>query len=719
MRINAIILGVVFLFTFSNVLQTAPRTIKVLTINVWSGLDYKGSFSFGEYETADRRERRFHACLTQIRTLEPDIIFIQEANPITRYSSRLADSLGFDEIHQVRLGGIKFGPFGIPNNLKEGLAILAHPSLGLEKIDAWKLAGSFGLFGNTLIFHFDEAIFSLVGKVIVRETPLYLVNVHLSSDVPDDSLLRIKYHQLFEENKIDFTDYHQTLAEWQARSTKREYQIDQLLKHLEKLQHEYPIILAGDFNAAPASREIKKFISVGNFGDAFMLTHPETSNISYSSFTWDFAKNENVSYSTNLIDSQGDSITGYKRLNALYDTYSRKIDYIFLNNKFSASDIINSNIVLDSAVHGIHPSDHFGLFAEIDFNNCIKKYIAASDKANQSGKSVFEPLPIFSYDTDVGFGYGAKAFLLNALKLSESFDLVLFNSTKGERWYQFAFSLPDYELRQGKKYNFALDLTIDYDKWIRYNYFGIGNTSLFSDREFYMREPLEISLTSSRGFTPKFVSQIGFTYKSIKNSNFSQDSKLKSLTPTLNSEKVTYTSIFTTLRYDTRNSFINPTNGLILQGELEYAPRSEMNDVCFIRSGILTQYYFIFFDYPKTILATRLKMQYLSGSNLPVQVLLPIGGGNTLRGSPQDRFLDKVSAVGNVELRFPIFRRLGGIMGCDAGKVWSKIQYFDFHRWASNPTVGLRFYFDTYIVRLDVGLGKETTGFYLNFNHIF
>jgi hemolysin activation/secretion protein len=120
------------------------------------------------------------------------------------------------------------------------------------------------------------------------------------------------------------------------------------------------------------------------------------------------------------------------------------------------------------------------------------------------------------------------------------------------------------------------------------------------------------------------------------------------------------------------------------------------------------------------VLALRLAIQGLSSpGDLPVQVLLPIGGNATLRGSPQDRFLDKVAAIGNAELRFPIFWRFGAIGGLDAGKVWSSFGKLDVQRWAVNPTVGLRFYMDTFLVRLDIGFGSETTGFYLNFGHIF
>ncbi len=75
-------------------------------------------------------------------------------------------------------------------------------------------------------------------------------------------------------------------------------------------------------------------------------------------------------------------------------------------------------------------------------------------------------------------GYGIKSFFLNYLQTDESFDIVLFNSTKGECWYRAVFSLPDFERRQGTVYPLALDLTIDYDKWIGYNFFGEGTHPL-------------------------------------------------------------------------------------------------------------------------------------------------------------------------------------------------------------------------------------------------
>ncbi len=344
--------------------------------------------------------------------------------------------------------------------------------------------------------------------------------------------------------------------------------------------------------------------------------------------------------------------------------------------------------------------------------------LETNNKVPQLKTSDFEIFPILSYDTDIGFGYGLKSFFLNFLGINESFDLILFNSTKGERWYRFVFSIPDFELRQGKVYHYSFDLVVDYDKWISNSFFGVGNNSSFSDREYYTREPFEISLVFSRGFTKRFVGQVGVKYLSIKNYNFSDDSNLAELPPDINQATAVYNSVNVNFRFDSRNSFINPSQGLVIETEAEFAPPIFLSNVTFNRFGGSIQYYTPIF-LPEIVIASRIVFQALSGENLPVQVLLPIGGNKTLRGYVQDRFLDKVSALFNTEIRFPIYWRFGGIVGFDAGKVWSNIGKFDFKNWATNPVFGLRFNMDNFIVRADIGFSKETTGFYFNFGHLF
>lgn len=84
-----------------------------------------------------------------------------------------------------------------------------------------------------------------------------------------------------------------------------------------------------------------------------------------------------------------------------------------------------------------------------------------------------------------------------------------------------------------------------------------------------------------------------------------------------------------------------------------------------------------------------------------------------------DRFIDRGMAVANAEVRLPFWGRLGCIAGLDAGKVWASPKDFDLSRWTACPVVGLRLRMQTFVARLDVGFGRETTGVYANFGHLF
>ena len=686
----------------------AGDSLRILTINVWSGLDYRGMLSYGYYESPERRELRFAALLAGIRKTDPDILFLQEANPVGPYAGRLADALGFDEIHQVCNGGIKIGPLGFPTNLKEGVAILARPALRLAIVDAWKLSGSPGVHGDPLTFHFDESNFALAGTIRFGEKRVYLINVHLSDAPPRDSTLFAHLAWLRRTGILSARDSASTDRDWLDRTSKKEIEGEHLLKHIAALPPGTPVILGGDFNSEITRSPLPAIVGQGGFFSAGPAADVPT---------WDPSGNENVRYSMQCVDARGDTLDGLGLLSASYDARPRRIDYVLLDRHFTPGDA-SAAVVFDTAGASPHVSDHYGILAAIDMRRALAGSPADPESVPPAGASGLEGLPILSYDTDAGFGYGAKLFALDYCGLNESFDVVLFNSTKGERWYRMAFSVPDFERRQGRVYPWALDLTIDYDKWISSAFFGVGNRSLESARESYTRAPLEISLTASRGFSSTFVAQAGIRYRSTWNSGFSAGSRLAMLPPSENIGRATALSLFGTVRFDSRDSFINPSRGAVIQCEAETAPAGAWTSVPLSRFGGWLEGYTVLF-YPKTVLAARTGLQAVSGGGIPVQFLLPIGGTSTVRGSVQDRYLDRVAAVANVELRFPLVWRFGGVAGMDAGKVWHSAGLMDLPRWATNPVIGLRFHMDTFIVRLDLGFGKETTGVYLNFGQLF
>jgi outer membrane protein assembly factor BamA len=325
-------------------------------------------------------------------------------------------------------------------------------------------------------------------------------------------------------------------------------------------------------------------------------------------------------------------------------------------------------------------------------------------------RSEWEVFPILNYDSDAGFGYGGKAFIYNQLDKNESFDLTLYNSTKGERWYRFVFSTPDIQRRQGTKYPIAFDLTLDYDKWINYKfystYYNFQTGKMANRSENYIREPIELIAMFSRGFTKHFVAEIGTRFKSISCYNFDKTGTLQHITPT----DAKYISFIFNFRWDTRTNFINPQNGFVMEIDNEYSPDFFEQGYPFYKIGILGQHYLTLFK-PNFVWANRIILQKISKVNYQLQ--LPLGGNTTIRGLPQDRYLSMSLTLINSEFRFPIWRLLGGIAGVDIGNNEATPD------WIIDPVIGLRFYMDNFVVRFDVGFGSETTGIYFNFGHIF
>ena len=701
------ILSLVFLLVFSS----NGQTLKVVTLNLWSGLDYHGSLSMGEYEPPEVREKRLRMVEEMLRTTRPDIVALQEVNPVN-LAKRIAKRCDYDFLYQRVNAGLKIGSFGVPWNLNEGIAILARKGLKLEFVDVWSISNSFGATGNNVSLHVAEHDIALVGRIRVQGVPIVLVNVHTIDAVPVDSVNTRELDRILADDRESTGRRKSILLDYKKDAGQIRAQLNNLSDHIRAIQSGVPMIVMGDFNAPPNSRDIKEFLFNARLSDAADAAG------AVDIVTWDAEKNSNVKFSRDSHDARGGDLTPLELLSASYDGRSRRIDYVLLDSAFKQSDMKIVRTVLDSAQDGLFASDHYGLLAEISTEHLLTAQKTVSDSVQPVKGSTVEPFPILSYDTDVGLGYGAKLFLLNPVGRNESFDMVLFNSTLGERWYRFVCSVPDLEVRQGRIYPLAVDLVIDYDKYLKNSFFGVGNGSKFEDREYYTREPLEIGLTFSRGFSRTSVGQIGLKYKSVRNFDFSDSSRLRTLSPALNSAAARYHSLDASYRYDSRNSFINPSRGWVLQAEGEYAPQTALTNVQLGRLAGWFQYYTTLF-YPKTVLALRLGMQGLIGDNLPSQMLLSIGGNQTLRGSPQDRYLDKVSSIVNGEIRFPIYWRFGGIVGYDAGKVWHRPSEVNLSGWAANPVLGLRFYMDTFVVRMDLGFGKETTGFYLNFGHLF
>jgi len=326
----------------------SPREIRILTVNVWSGLTYEGTLKVGRY--ADRPEKRYEALAAQIRELAPDIIAIQEANPLPDYAERLAADLDYRVVYGVALGGVRLGPVGLPWNLREGNALLVRKPWTVVEVAKARLDG-WGIVTNWFCFHFVETTQALMCRAVVNGKPAYICNVHLHSGpfhgpAFDDALARLARE--LTENAV--ADARQRAEEDMAR---RHAELANLNRFLgETLPPRTPAVLLGDFNTTSESGELDALLAGGKWLDSFRSVNPDAEGQ-----TWDPVHNPNIGV-------QGPTPDPYGLLCAYHERHPSRVDLVLLAN-IPRERISRSRVVLTPRSDGLCASDHYGVLTTL------------------------------------------------------------------------------------------------------------------------------------------------------------------------------------------------------------------------------------------------------------------------------------------------------------------------------------------------------------------
>lgn len=337
------------------------QTLRVLDINVWSGLNYKGIFKMGEYETDSIREARYQALIHQIRELDPDVVGIHEANKLPYYIERLVRDLGYEGFAHVGLGGIRMGPVGIPWNLCEGDGFLIKKHLHPQWAGRKQLSG--GYVGNWFTFHLSDATQIIAIKIECNKRPLTIFATHWHASVSDSTFSIEKLDDLYHEHQITKNEHDHTLSKIKRDLKKRFSESLKTIEFIKKTAGQDPFILMGDMNAEPGSREIINLLDHGMI-DLFHLLHPDSPG-----FTWNPETNTNHHTYYRREDFHSRKSDVYEKLELLSGQMKKRIDYIFLSPESTLNSglisVQSCRVVLDDVVNGVHASDHYGVFAEI------------------------------------------------------------------------------------------------------------------------------------------------------------------------------------------------------------------------------------------------------------------------------------------------------------------------------------------------------------------
>lgn len=171
--------------------------------------------------------------------------------------------------------------------------------------------------------------------------------------------------------------------------------------------------------------------------------------------------------------------------------------------------------------------------------------------------------------------------------------------------------------------------------------------------------------------------------------------------------------------YDTRDNLFYPSKGVFVESTLHWNNEAILSDFNYTRYLIDAATYF---SWKKDhVFALNGVMDFISG-NPPFNQMALLGGTRRMRGFYEGRFRDSNALIFQAEYRFPLFWRLGGAIFANYGGVANAIHDFQISNFRYTAGGGLRFILnrEEHInIRFDVGVGKNTSGFYFTIGEAF
>ena len=171
--------------------------------------------------------------------------------------------------------------------------------------------------------------------------------------------------------------------------------------------------------------------------------------------------------------------------------------------------------------------------------------------------------------------------------------------------------------------------------------------------------------------------------------------------------------------YDSRDNIYDPTRGRRISYTAQWAGHGLGGDFDFYKFTAEARMYKKLGA--KNVLAFRARGGFIQG-DAPYSQLFTLGGADSLRGYEDDQFRGKYMYNATLEFRFPIVKKVSGVLFTDIGDTWDapNVTWYNSKK-TFNYGVGAGVRVTTPIgpVKLDYGVGKHKNKFHFSFGTQF
>ncbi|MFN2372837.1 MAG: BamA/TamA family outer membrane protein [Cyclonatronaceae bacterium] len=254
------------------------------------------------------------------------------------------------------------------------------------------------------------------------------------------------------------------------------------------------------------------------------------------------------------------------------------------------------------------------------------------------------------------------------------------------------------------------------------SYWGIGRDSRESDEVIYQYRQWEVIQSVQKRIAENMFAGPIMRWSHISDMEFMDLDDNKISSPAVDGAEGSISAgVGIIYLWDVRNSMLTPTRGHLVRLMAMSYPGFLGTSHSYFIGSIDTRKYFDLSDNGKSVAAFNMLNVLTSGS--PAFTDYPsLGGSSILRGYYYGRYRDNNTLQIQAEFRQHIFWRFGFTMFASAGEVWSRFSDFSVTDPKYAAGVGLRFNLnknDTTNLRIDYGVGKGVSGFYLTFGEAF